>query len=84
MEHSVLLSVSSPALLPLPLPVACGGTSQDGTDEGDDGSAGSRCDVTGGDDAEDRAYTSSECMEYEDDCTPSPSQSSRHAVCMDI
>ena len=42
---------------PLPLlPVARGGTSQDGTDEGgtvgDDGGAGSRRDVTGGDDAD--------------------------------
>ena len=75
-----LPSPSSPALLTLLLPVARDGTSQDGTDEGgivgDDGGAGSRRDVTGGDDADDGANTSAECKE--DDHTPSPSQSSEH------
>ena len=79
---SALPSPSSPALLTLLLPVACDGTSQDGTDEGglvgDDGGAGSRRDGTGGDHADDRANTSAECKEDEDDHTPSPSQSSEH------
>ena len=79
---------SFPALLTLLLPVAHDGTSQDGTDEdgiiGDDGGAGSRRDVTGGDDADDGADTSAECKDDEEDHTPSPSHSSRHAVCMDI
>ena len=77
-----LPSPSSPALLTLLLPVARGGTSQDGTDEGgivgDDGGAGSRRDVTGGDDVDDGADTSAECKEDEDDHTPSSSQSSEH------
>ena len=72
----------SPHLL---LPVARDGTSQDDTDEGgivgDDGGAGSRRAVTGGDDA-DGADTSAERKEDEDDHTPSPSQSSEHAVPM--
>ena len=70
----------SPALLPLLLPVAREGTSQDGTDEGgivgDDGGAGSRRDVTDGDDADDGANTSAECKEEKDDHTTSPLQSS--------
>ena len=76
-----LPSLSSLALLTL-LPVARDGTSQDGTDEGgivgDDGGSVSRRDVTGGDDADDRANTSAECTEDEDDHTLSPSQSSEH------
>ena len=79
-----LPSPSSPALFTLLLPVAHDGTSQDGTDEGDDSSVGSRLDVTGGRDTEDIAYSISECKEDEDDHTPSLSQSSRHAVCMDM
>ena len=82
-----LSSPPLPLLLSSPssyLYIACGGTSQDGTDEGDDGSTGSRLDVTVGHDAEDGAYTSSECTEYENDFTPSPSQSSEHAGCMDM
>ena len=72
-----LPSPSSPALLTLLLPVARDGTSQDGI-VGDDGGAGSRCDVTGRDDADDGANTSAECKEDEDDHTPSHSQSSEH------
>ena len=79
-------SPSSPALLTLLLPVARDGTSQDGTDEGgivgDDGGAGSGRDVAGGDDTDDRANASAECKEDENDHTPSPSQSSEHAVPM--
>ena len=75
-----LLSLTLP--LPLLLPVACGGTSQDGTDEGGiivgDGGAGSRRDITDGDDIDDRAYTSAEGQEDDGDHTPSPSQSSKH------
>ena len=86
--YSVLLSVSSPALLTHLLPVAHDGTSQDGTDEGgivgDNGGASSRWDITGGDDADDGANTSAECMDNEDDHTLSSSQSSEHAVCMDV
>ena len=69
---------------PPPPPVARDGTSQDGTDEGgiigDDGGAGSRCDVTGGDNADDGVHTTAECTKDEDDHPPSPSQSSRHAM----
>ena len=76
------------SLLTLLLPVARDGTSQDGTDEGgivgDDGGAGSRRDVTGGDHTDDRINTSTERKEDEDDHTPYPSQSSEHAVCMDM
>ena len=64
------------------LPVACGGTSQDDTDEGGivgDGGAGSKRDVTDGDDTDDRAYTSAEGQEDDGDHTPSPSQSSEHS-----
>ena len=79
-----LPSPSPPALLTLLLPVARDGTSQDGTDEGgivgDDGGAGSRCDVAGGNDADDGANTSAECEEDEDDHTPSPSQPSEHLI----
>ena len=77
-----LPSPSSPALLTLLLPVACDGTSQDGTDEGaivgDDVGASSRHGVTGGDYTDDRANTSAECKEDEDNHTPSPSQLSEH------
>ena len=77
-----LPSPSSPALLHLLLSVARDGTSQDGTDEGtiigDDGVASSIRHVTGGDHIDDRANTSAECKEDEDDHTPSPSQSSEH------
>ena len=79
-----LPSPSPPALLTLLLPVARDGTSQDGTDEGgivgDDGGAGSRRDVTGGDDTDDGANTSAECEEDEDDHTPSPSQPSEQLI----
>ena len=70
---------------PLPLlPVACNGTSQDGTDEGSIVSDDRRRrDVTGGDDIDDGANTSAECKD-EDDHTPFPSQSSEHAVCMNM
>ena len=82
-----LPSPSSPALTLL-LPVARDGTSQDGTNEGgiigDDGGAGSRCDVTGEDDADEGANTSAECKEDEEDHNLSPSHSSRHVVCMDM
>ena len=64
------------------LPVACGGTSQDGTNEGGivgDGGTGSKHDVTDGDDTDDRAYTSAEGQEDDGDHTPSPSQSSEHS-----
>ena len=68
------------------LPVAHDGTSWDDTDEGhivgDDGGDDSRRDVTGGDDADDKANTSAECKDDENDHTPSPSQSSEHAVLM--
>ena len=72
-------------LLPLTvlLPVACGGTSQDGTDEGGivgDGGAGSKRDVNDGDDTDDRVYTSAEGQEDGDVHTPSPLQSSKHSV----
>ena len=77
-----LPSPSSPVLLTLLLPVAHDDSIQNGTDEGgivgDDGGAGSRCDVTGRDDTDNRANTSAECKEDEDDHTPSPSQSSEH------
>ena len=76
-----LPSPSSPALLTHLLPVARDGTSQDGTDEGaivGDFVASSIRDVTGGDHTDDRADTSAECKEDEDDHTPSPSQSSEH------
>ena len=78
-----------PLPLPLLLLVACGGTSRDGTDEGGivgDGAAGSKQDVTDGDDTDDRAYTSAEGQKDDRDHTPSPSQSSEHSlfvlVCM--
>ena len=64
------------------LPVACGGTSQDGTDEGGivgDGGAGSKHVVTDGNDTDDRAYTGGESQEDDGDHTPSPSQSSEHS-----
>ena len=69
--------------LTLLLPVACGGTSQDGTDEcgiGGSGGVGSKRDVTDGDDTDDRAYTSAEGQEDDGDHTPSPSQSSEHSI----
>ena len=68
-------------LLTVLLPAACGGTSEDGTDEGGivgDGGAGSIRDVTDGDDTDDRAYTSAEGQEDDGDHPPSPSQSSEH------
>ena len=74
-----LVYESSP--LTLLLPVACGGTSQDGTDEGGtvgDGWAGSKRGVTDGDDSDDRTYTSADGQEDDGDHTPSPSQSSKH------
>ena len=58
------------------LPVACGGASQDVINEGGivgDGAAGSKHDVTDGEDTDDRAYTTAEGQE---DDGPSPS----HAV----
>ena len=64
------------------LPVAYGGTSQDDTDEGgivSDGGAGSKHDVTDGDDTDDRDYSSAEGQEDDGDLTPSPSQSSEHS-----
>ena len=67
-------------LTPL-LPVACGGTSQDDTDEGGivgDGAADSKQDVNDEDDTDDRVYTSAEGQEDDSDHTPSPSQSSKH------
>ena len=74
-----------PPLLLLPLtvllPVACGGTSQNGTNAGGivgDGGAGSKRDVNDGDDTDDRVYTSAEGQEDDSDHTPSPSQSSKH------
>ena len=71
--------VPSPPL-PLLLPVARDGTSQDGPNEGDlvgdDDGAGSRHDITGGYDADDGANTTAKCKE--DDHTPSPSKSSEH------
>ena len=60
-------------------------TSHDGTDEGGlvgDGVARSRHDITDGDDTDDRANTSAECKEDEDDHTNSLSQSSEaHFIC---
>ena len=68
--------------LPLLLPVACGGNSQDGTNEGGivgDGRAGSKHDVTVGNDTDDRAYTRAEGQKDVDDHTPSSSQPSEHS-----
>ena len=67
-------------LTPL-LPVACDGTSQDSIDEGGivgDCAAGSKQDITDGDDTDERVYTSAEGQEDDGDHTPSPSQSSKH------
>ena len=79
-----LLSPFLSCSLTLLLPVAFGGTSHNGTDENGivgDGEAGSKCDVTDGDDTDDRAYTSAEGQEDDGDHTPSPSQSSKR-VCV--
>ena len=67
--------------LTLLLPVACGGTSQDDTDEGgisSDGGADSKRVVTDGDD------TSAEGQEDDGDHTPSPSQSSEHSYIVHV
>ena len=72
---------SSPLPFPLLLPVACGGTSRDGTDEGGtvgDGGPGSRGYISDGDDTDDRDCTSAEGQENDGDHTLSPLQSSEH------
>ena len=84
LRYDTVCPLLSPILscpLTLLLPVACGGTSRDGTDEGGtigDGWAGSKRGVTDGDDTDDQAYTSAEGQEDDGDHTPSPSQSSKH------